>query len=251
MRHFIAGIALAALFSLGLAAEPAAKPSDGKDGKTGTFPDEKMQVNGKERAYRLMVPDAVDGKKAVPLLFAFHGLLDSKDLMPLYSRLDDLAKKEGFVLVYPNGVNRAWPIVKEFAKDDFAFFDMLYEQLTEKYNIDLNRVYLTGMSNGAYFSNLLASQRSEKIAAIAPHSGGIGFVGLGDLKVKNKYAVLVIHGADDIIVKVDEGRKTRDYYQKQGHPVEYIEVPKHNHFWATGADINTKIWKYFMEHPLK
>jgi len=233
------------------AAAALARSSKGQGGKTGTFADEKMQVNGKERAYRLVVPDGIDGQKPAPLVFAFHGLLDSKDLMPLYSRLDDLAKKENFILVYPNGVNRAWPIIKEIAGDDFAFFDQLYDHIGAKYNVDQRRVYLTGMSNGAYFINLLASQRSEKIAAIAPHSGGVGFVAAMDLKVKNKYAVLAIHGAEDIIVKVSEGRATRDFYQKKGHPIDYLEIPRHNHFWATGHDINAKIWKFFVDHPLK
>lgn len=250
MRLIFTACAILWFAAMGLAETPA-KASNGKGGKNGTFADEKIQINGKERGYRLVVPDSVDGKKAVPLVFAFHGLFDSKDIMPLYSRLDDLAKKEGFVLLYPNGVNRSWPIVKELAKDDFTFFDMLYDQVTTNYNIDTKRVYLTGMSNGAYFSNLLASQRSEKIAAIAPHSGGIGFVGLGDLKVKNKYAVLVIHGVDDVIVRVDEGKKCRDYYKKQGIECEYLEIPNLNHFWATKANINDKMWKFFMEHPMK
>jgi len=32
--------------------------------------------------------------------------------------------------------------------------------------------------------------------------------------------------------------------------VEYLEVPKHNHFWANSADVNTKIWEFFEKHPL-
>ena len=40
--------------------------------------------------------------------------------------------------------------------------------MTKQYNIDRNRVYATGISNGAFFINVLAAQRSDKIAAIAP-----------------------------------------------------------------------------------
>jgi polyhydroxybutyrate depolymerase len=226
-------------------------PSNGSGGGAGTFANAKIDINGLERVYRLVVPEGIDSEKPAPLVFAFHGLLDSKDIMPWYTRLDDLAKKHGFILVYPNGRNRHWPLVVEWAKEDLDFFDALYAHVTSQYNVDLDRVYLAGMSNGAYFSNLLASQRSDKIAAIAAHSGGLGLVGLKELTVENKYAVLVIHGDADSIVPVREGRATRDAYQKWGHPVGYIEVPKFPHFWAHKIGVNDKIWKFFEEHPRK
>jgi len=117
------------------------------------------------------------------------------------------------------------------------------------YTVDKDRVYLTGMSNGAFFSNLVASQRSDKIAAIAAHSGGLGFV--KEDKDRRKYPVMLIHGADDSIVNVKESRKARDMYEKWGHEVNYVEVPKHNHFWASRQGINGKIWTFFKEHPRK
>ncbi|MEK6259858.1 MAG: PHB depolymerase family esterase [Planctomycetota bacterium] len=231
--------------------EGVPRPSNGKGGVVGTFPDEKIDINGSPREYRLVVPKSVDGKKPVPILFAFHGfLIDNKDLMAAYSQLDRLAEKEGFVLVFPNGKDQAWRLIPALAKDDFAFFDELLAHLAEKYNVDRNRVYLCGMSNGAYFSHLLASQRSDVVAAIACHSGGLGILSRREPSVKHKYGVLIVHGEDDSIVKVDEGRKARDAYQKWGFPCEYLEVPQHNHFWALKADVNTKMWKFLMAHPL-
>jgi dipeptidyl aminopeptidase/acylaminoacyl peptidase len=61
--------------------------------------------------------------------------------------------------------------------------------------------------------------------------------------------VLVVHGSADSIVKVDEGRRTRDAYHKWGHPVEYVEVPGLNHFWAHKVDVNSKMWRFFAAHP--
>ena len=234
------------------AVKPAeARPSNGKGGKSGTFADEKIDVKDQAREYRLIVPVSVDPAKSVPLVFAFHGLGDSKDLMPIYSQLPALAEKHGFVLVIPNGRKRHWPLLPELAKDDLAFFDALYSLATTKYNIDLNRVYLTGMSNGAYFCHVVASQRSDKIAAIAPHSGGMGLVGFAEPKVAHKYAVLAVNGDADSIVKVDEGRKTRDTYKKWGYDIDYIELPGQGHVWAAMSGINEKIWAFFEAHPFK
>ena len=235
--------------AVGEESEP--RPSNGKGGAIGAFPDEKIDINGVSREYRLVVPKSIESSKPVPILFAFHGfLIDNKDLMAAYSQLDKLAEQEGFVLVFPNAVNRAWKLLPALAKDDFAFFDQLLAHLSEQYNLDRNRDYLCGMSNGAYFSHLLASQRSDVVAAIGCHSGGLGVLSRREPSVKHKYGVFIAHGEDDSIVKVDEGRKARDAYQKWGFPHEYLEVPKHNHFWATKADVNTKMWKFMMAHPL-
>jgi len=234
------------------AAHVPPRASRGKGGKAGVFAEETIEVRGKKRVYRLVVPESAGAKEPVPLVFAFHGfLIDSKDLMPVYSRLGRLAAKRGLVLVYPNAVNRSWPLVLDWAKDDLAFFDALYGHLTARYNIDLNRVYLVGMSNGGYFTHLVASQRPAKVAAIACHSGGVGLVGLKELDVEPKYGVLLIHGAADRIVKVKEARKARDLYRRWGHPVEYLEVPRHGHRWAHRARVNDRLWEFFQAHPLR
>lgn len=236
---------------IGTGAEVEPRPSNGKGGAVGTFPDEKIDISGTSREYRLFVPKSVDDSKPVPILFAFHGfLIDNKDLMSAYSQLDKLAEQEGFVLVFPNAVSKAWKLIPALAKDDFALFDQLLAHLSEKYNLDKNRVYLCGMSNGAYFSHLLASQRSDVVAAIGCHSGGLGLLSRREPSVKHKYGVFIVHGEDDSIVKVEEGRKARDAYKKWGFPYDYLEVPKHNHLWALKADVNTKMWKLFEAHPL-
>lgn len=219
------------------------------DNKIEVFSNLNIEVNKQQRAYRLVVPELVKSQKNTPLVFAFHGLGDSKDLMPLYSHLDQAAKKYGFILVYLNGVDKRWPLLPLKAGDDLAFFDAIYQKLTTEYSIDINRVYLTGMSNGAYFINIVAQERSEKIAAIAPHSGSLGALAYRGLKAKNKYAVIVIHGDADNILSVREGRKMQEAYKSAGHTVEYIEVAGLGHMWANKIDVNDKIWQFFLAHP--
>jgi len=106
---FLLGVLMLGFSLVVSTARAADDPPAKRPGKIGVFPDESMEVKGKKREYRLVVPKSVDPDKPTPVVFAFHGLLDSKDIMPLYSRLGDLADKEGFILVYPNGINRHWP----------------------------------------------------------------------------------------------------------------------------------------------
>jgi len=226
----------------------APQPSNGQGGKAGSFASETLKINGKDRVYRLYVPESYDPKKPLPLVFGFHGFLDSKEGMALYTQFENVAKAKDFIMVFPDGLDKSWKIVPLLSKDDFAFFDALYDHLGKQFNVDLNRVYLMGMSNGAFFSNFLASQRSEKVAAIAVHSGGLGVVGEKP-DVKQKYAVFIAHGDKDNIVSVDEGRKERDVYTKAGHAVEYVEIPNHGHSWGLLQGIDDKIWKFFETHP--
>lgn len=212
------------------------------------YPHERINVAGLARAYRLVVPATVAAGKIAPLVFAFHGLSDSKDRFAQYSRLDDLARHQGFVLVYPNAKAMFWPLTVEWAREDFAFFDALYAQVTLTYNIDPHRVYLIGNSNGAYFSHLLASHRSERIAAIAVHSGGLGIVVPGATQSANKYAVFAVHGTIDPVVPVAESRKVRQAYEAAGHVVEYLEIAGHDHRWAGHVDVNGRIWKFLFAH---
>jgi len=230
---------------------PAPKPSHGTGGATGTFKDAKIDVNGQERVYYLVVPPKLDPKKPCPLVMAFHGLGDSKDWMPWYSHLDKLAEDKQFIVAFLNGRARMWPLLPAMAKDDLAFFDTVYDRLQAKYNIDLNRVFVAGMSNGSYFSHVIATQRDDKLAGIICHSGGLGIVGAKGINVKHKYAVMIIHGEEDGIVDVSQGRQTRDAYQKAGHPVQYEEIPGLGHWWANKVQINDKIWKFISDHPRK
>ena len=218
-------------------------------GAAGALPDERIVVAGEERAYRLVLPAGLTAEQPAPLVFAWHGAGDSKDLIPRYSQLDDLARDNGVIVVYPNGRNRRWSLALGEANPDLAFFDALYNDLTTRYPIDRDRVYLIGMSNGASFSQVVAAQRADRIAAIASHSGGLGALAGAELPVANRYAVMVIHGADDRLVPVAQGRQTRDAYERWGHPVAYVEVAGLGHGWARGVGVNEQIWRFFMEHP--
>ena len=233
----------------GTPAVVAADPSKGRGGKGGVAVKSDVRVNLRTREFRLVVPATIDPATAVPVVFAFHGMGDTVDSMAKYTELDRLAEKEKFILVYPVGTKKQWRITPDAAANDLDFFDLLYERLGEQYNIDRNRVYAVGISNGAFFVNLLAAERSDKVAAIVSHSGGIGLVGERQPKVSRKYAVMIVHGVADDVISIETAWDSRDLYKKWGFPVEYVELPKLGHEWALKEGINAKIWKFFQEHP--
>lgn len=218
--------------------------------RQGTFAAESLKVGKDDREYRLVVPKSVDLKKPAPLVFAFHGfLLDSKDVMPLYTKLSETAAKHGFILVYPNALDRSWALTPDKMIKDLAFFDALLKKLMADYSIDPDRVYVTGMSNGGYMAHFVGKERSKLVAAVACHSGALGLQTALGIGAERKFPVMIVHGDKDNIIAVDIARENRDKYKKEGHEVNYVEVPGLAHWWASDAGINDKIWKFFADHP--
>ena len=244
-------VVLAGLFTSASAAFAEEKKA-AKTGAAGTFVDEKLKVGGQERLYRLVVPKSVDLKKASPLVVAFHGMgIDSSKVMPRYTKLDDLAADKKFILVYPEAIGRSWGIDPKKVTADLAFFDALVADISSRYEVDANRLYVLGMSNGGYFAHLVGKERSTKVAAVCSHSGPLGLQTLLGIRAERKFPVMIVHGDKDRLFDVKIARENRDKYEREKHEVKYVEVPGLNHFWAVDAKINEQIWDFFEKHPLK
>lgn len=218
--------------------------------ETPVLKSESVRVARLTRRYRIVLPPSRTTGAPHALVVAFHGFGDNKDLMPVYSGLDDLARNHGAIVVYPQSRPGAWPLLLDWAKPDIAFFDALIESVDRRHGVDRSRIFVTGMSNGGYFANLLASQRSTIIAAIAVHSGGLGAVNLIESPFPRKYPVMIVHGSADAIVRIAEGRRQKSFYESRGHEVRYVELPGWNHFWARKLGINEQIWDFFAQHPV-
>jgi polyhydroxybutyrate depolymerase len=133
-----------------------------------------IKVGEKDREYFIHVPPTVKGKPA-PVMFALHGGASSSGLSQ-YMKVDytTLADKEGFVLVYPSGVN-GWNIGSHDAysvqrrtsnADDLGFFRAMFDTLEKEGVADPKRIYVTGGSNGGVMTQFLACAMPERIAGI-------------------------------------------------------------------------------------
>ncbi len=72
--------------------------AEANEPKHGEFGSETVKTANATRQYRLVVPKSVNLSKPAPLVIAFHGLLiDSKDVMPKYTKLNETAEKNKFL----------------------------------------------------------------------------------------------------------------------------------------------------------
>jgi polyhydroxybutyrate depolymerase len=127
--------------------------------------------------------------------------------------LNKLSDREGFIVVYPDGIEKHWNDGRENVSyrahrekvDDVGFISALIDDLAEKRNIDRNRVYVTGISNGAMMSFRLACELSQKITAIAPVAGAMPENLPSRCSPSSKIPVLMISNTDDRLVPWEGG----------------------------------------------
>ena len=221
-------------------------------GKAGTNENNEIFINNESRKYRLVVSEKLNLNNPSKLIYAFHGLgIDSKDLMPIYSNLNDLAEKINAIIVYPSSQSGSWGLNQNQINKDLNFFETLNNKIKSTYNIDNKNIHVIGMSNGAYFCHILAKNNSESIATVSAHSGMIGLEFILGINAIRKYPVLLVHGEKDPIFNINTARNDLKKYQNENHKAKLIEVSNIGHEWANKININDSISKFIIENPLK
>jgi polyhydroxybutyrate depolymerase len=127
--------------------------------------------SGEKRKYLLYVPKSYDRSRPTPLVISMHGAGLWGAVQKETSEWNDLADKEGIIVVYPSGVGgkgvRVWRVDPgvEVMKD-VRFISELIATLERSYNIDSTRIYANGLSNGGGMSFVLSCALSDRIAAV-------------------------------------------------------------------------------------
>ena len=168
---------------------------------------ESLLHNGQIREYIVYVPAIYDGSTPVPIMFNFHGYRGRASWHMGSTDMQAVADTAGFILVYPQGALfndithwnvGAW--TRGSRVDDLGFTAKMIDALDGIYNINLDRVYSCGYSNGGYFSFELACKMSDRIAAIGSVGGKMSSETFNACDPQHPTPVITIHGtADDIV----------------------------------------------------
>lgn len=169
-----------------------------------------ISSGGNTYAFELYRP-STHNKEAVPLVTNWHGLGSNGPQQMAFSGYAELAEEEEFVVVAPTGLvgsntltgaNWELPQNQQAGRDDVQMAADLIDLVATMVCIDLDRVYATGMSNGGYFSSLLACRLNERIAAIFSVAA-VMFP--DDCQASRAMGVGAIHGTDDVVVPFGGG----------------------------------------------
>ncbi|MEL6183328.1 MAG: immunoglobulin-like domain-containing protein [Myxococcota bacterium] len=205
-----------------------------------------LDVEGVTRQYLLTVPASYSGDEAVPLLFNFHGLGGNARQQLDDSGLSDVAEREGFILVTPQGVDGVWTVTGfpiGNGADDFGFITALIEELAEGYVLDRDRVYATGMSQGGFLSFDLACRFSETFAAIAPVSGVMTPAMTQTCAPARPVPVMQTHGTDDAQIAYTDAQSAVQWWvQFNGVNPTPMSTPLPDTFPDNGTTVDRLVY---------
>ena len=164
---------------------------------------------GQKREYLQYAPSDLGSKR--PLIISCHGMNQSAQYQwDMLKDAQTLADKEKFVIVLPEGINNGWDISGD---RDINLIKDLIAQMKKDFDIDENRVYLSGFSMGGMLTYHAMNKIPDVIAAFAPISGypmwGFTYTG--------KRAIPVIHHhgtGDDVCVYSNVQRNIDELVKK-------------------------------------
>jgi polyhydroxybutyrate depolymerase len=123
------------------------------------------------RNYLVHVPASYTGQQAVPLLLDFHGFSKDASNERQYSGQLAESDKRGFIVAWPNGVALSWNaygccfVGDALNVDDVSFNRAVITAMKGRANIDADRVYVTGISNGGGMAQRMACEAADLVRA--------------------------------------------------------------------------------------
>ncbi len=176
--------------------------------------DKTILLDGLQRQYIIHLPPGFNNTGKWPVIFALHGGGGNyKNTISFYN-LNGLADEHGYIIVYPNAVNKSWSMKGVSSKvrgnsqdiDDVKFISVLMDTLIAGYHADPRRFFCTGISRGGIFSLFLAGKLSERIRAIAPVCASLPQSVIGDYHFQHPTPVLLINGTADPLISYTGGK---------------------------------------------
>lgn len=132
-----------------------------------------------------------------PLMISMHGMNQDAAYQKGQAQWELVADTANFVVVYPNGINNGWDIS---GNRDIEFVNVIIDSMANRYDIDRNRVYLSGFSMGGMFTYHAATRMADKIAAFGPVSGFP--LGGGSYTSSRPVPIIHVHGEADDVVQI-------------------------------------------------
>ncbi len=164
-------------------------------------------VAGGDRPVDVLLPEGYDPTQPAPLLILLHGYAADSSVQDSYFVTSTVAAARGVVFAAPNGTvdeggARFWNATDACCDfygsgvDDSAYLTALIDEIEGRVNIDPNRIYFVGHSNGGFMSYRMACDHADRIAAIASLAGTT-FEDQQDCAATEPVSVLHIHGTAD------------------------------------------------------
>lgn len=194
--------------------------------------------------FSIYVPPEYDPEKQWPMILFLHGSGERGE--------DGLLQTEvGMGTAIRRDRSRCPAIVvmpqcrpgKDWSEDMARLALSCAEQTRQAYNIDPDRIYLTGLSLGGYGTWLLGSKLPHYFAAIAPLCG---FYDPKQIESLKDLPIWVFHGDKDPAVPVEKSREMVAALREIGANVQYTEYADGTHNVWDRTYGNREFWRWLL-----
>lgn len=183
-----------------------------------------IHVNNRLRRFLLYRPQSLAvGANCSAALIALHGSFSSAAQFMQHTKLNALADRHGFIVLYPElGHKYALDVGREQAPAETAFFSRLIEHIIKTEQVDAARVYATGFSSGADLLHYCAidEELATRISAFAPVCSNMDEQWSKTISHSQPVSMFMISGTSDRLNRWD-GIKPR-----------WLSVPDTFRFWC-------------------
>jgi predicted peptidase len=196
--------------------------------------------SGTIKNYQLFIPADYNNKKDTkwPVVFFLHGVGErGTDINQVKNvGIMKVASGKPFLIIAPQCPADEWWNLKSL--------EILYKEVMAKYNVDINRVYLTGLSMGGFGVWDWSAAYPEKFAATIPICGG----GNASYAAKLKdMPIWDFHCADDPTVNVSNSRDMVKALKAVGSKILYTEYPTGGHDAWTRTYANADVYTWLLQ----
>jgi pimeloyl-ACP methyl ester carboxylesterase len=183
--------------------------------------------------YVVRVPDDYTGDRPVPLVVYLSG--GPGYAIQAAQLTDSTFADTGYLVVFPHAGGMWWEGRPR------QMVRALLDQVMRRFNVDGNRVFLAGFSNGGTGALYYAMLWPDYFAAVVPSMAAA----VGDAATRGAFPsalasipVLLLHGAKDSIIPASESRENQKRLERAGRaaPLEVALLEGRDHDIWLGAD---------------
>ena len=156
-----------------------------------------LTSSGVDRWYLRDVPPSYGASIPMPLVFDVHGYEEGASIEAAMTKLGSYGDQHGFITVTPNGLGPVPHWDTTLGSKDLKFIGDALDDVERTLCIDTNRVYATGLSQGAFMSSSIACQYADRFAAVAPVAGITAII--KGCKPARPVPVISFHGTADAL----------------------------------------------------
>ena len=167
-----------------------------------------MYHDGLKRQYTVYKPENLDDD--APIVFVLHGYTSNSKNIMNYSKMNEIAEKNKFLVCYPQGSINIYTSrthwnanLKEMSSiNDSNFISELVKKLQSDFNLNSKNIFACGMSNGGFMSYTLACEKSDIFRAIASVTGTMSGYDWNNCQ-DSKVPIFQLSGTADRVVPMD------------------------------------------------